>query len=359
MMQLTHGIYKFLNRQSGTAMDVVGDSVVGMPPSLSETQKWEIMPLGDGFMIRNVQTQKYLSVKTLFRTSPVVATSYPTAWHINRVYLPDENAVFYEIRWPHSGYMFDLAGGESAPNTKIQIMDQSLEPQSEHHRCRLWKTLFYHSASLTPYHHKAATTSRANLNAHISNTIYNATGMNGAARVPPHGISPSHTLNTRAQQSTRGGPPGSAAGNERRNANIYNPTGPTPPPLTSSRSFGRAPYMAPHGMPPQSKAPMTGIGTVMSTARTQAPSPPSSHKSGGSASQRSSMGDSQRTSFATPTGMYSSGPGTQDVGGRVSDWKEDGRHVGTVGGKGGGGMKGFLARLTGSRTDKTGKSKDF
>ncbi|KAI6157093.1 hypothetical protein BKA82DRAFT_20442 [Pisolithus tinctorius] len=369
-----------------------------MPPSLSETQKWEIMPLGDGFMIRNVQTQKYLSVKTLFRTSPVVATSYPTAWHINRVYLPDENALLRSlrdlssaliIRWPHSGYMFDLAGGESAPNTKvilclliylserltdtipivissftsvmgqIQIMDQSLEPQSEHHRCRLWKTLFYCSASSTAYHHKAATTSRTNLNTHVSNAIYNATGMNGAARAPPHGTSPSHTLNTRAQQPTRGAPPGSAAGNERRNANIYNSTRPAPPPLTSSRSFGRAPYMAPYSMPVQSKAPMTGIGTVMGAARTQAPSPPSSHKSGGSASQRSSMGDSQRTSFTTPTGMHSSGPGTQDVGGQTSHWKEDGRHVATVGGKGGGGMKGFLARLTGGRADKTGKSKDF
>lgn len=58
--------------------------------------QWEIQPLGEGFMIRNVQTQKYLSIKALFRTAPVIATSYPTSWHINRVYLPDENAVFYE-----------------------------------------------------------------------------------------------------------------------------------------------------------------------------------------------------------------------------------------------------------------------
>ncbi|KAI5995937.1 hypothetical protein EDD15DRAFT_559376 [Pisolithus albus] len=359
MMQLSHGIYKFLNRQSGTAMDVVGDSIVGMPPSLSETQKWEIMPLGDGFMIRNVQTQKYLSVKTLFRTSPVVATSYPTAWHINRVYLPDENAVFYEIRWPHSGYMFDLAGGDSAPNTRIQIMDQSLEPQSEHHRCRLWKALFYRSAGATPYHHKAATTSRANINAHNFHTTHNVAGANGAARAQPHGVSPSHTLNSRPQQSMRGGPPGTVVGNERRNANMYNSAGPVPPPLTSSRSFGRAPYMAPHSMPMQSKPQMTGVGTVMGAARTQAPSPPASQKSGGSASQRSSVGDSQRTSFTTPTGIYPSGPGAQDVGGQTRNWKEDGRHVAAVEGKGGGGMKGFLARLTGGRTDKAGKSKDL
>lgn len=237
-------------------------------------------------------------------------------------------------------------------------MDQSLEPQSEYHRCRLWKALFYRSASATPYHHKAATTSRANINAHTFSTTHNVAGTNGAARAQPHGISPSHTLNSRPQQSIRGGPPGTVVGNERRNANMYNSTGPVPPPLTSSRSFGRAPYMAPYSMPTQSKAPMTGVGTVMGTARTQAPSPPASHKSGGSASQRSSVGDSQRTSFTTPAGMYS-GPGAQNMGGQTTNWKEDGRHVAAVEGKGGGGMKGFLARLTGGRTDKAGKSKDL
>ncbi|KAI6095369.1 hypothetical protein F5141DRAFT_721398 [Pisolithus sp. B1] len=139
MTQLSHGIYKFVNRQSGTAMDVVGDSVVGMPPSSFMTQQWEIIPSGDGYMIQNVETQKYLSFQTLFRTSPVLATRYPTAWDINRVYLPNENAVFYEIRWPHSNYLFDLAGGDSAPKTRIQIMDESLEPHSRYDRCRLWR----------------------------------------------------------------------------------------------------------------------------------------------------------------------------------------------------------------------------
>ncbi|KAI6040709.1 hypothetical protein EDC04DRAFT_2673628 [Pisolithus marmoratus] len=267
MMQLSHGIYKFLNRQSGTAMDVVGDSV------------------------------KYLSVKTLFRTSPVVTTSYPTAWHINRVYLPDENAVFYEIRWPHSGYMFDLAGGESTPNTRIQIMDQSLEssarvpPMPGSGKLSSTARLARHRINI-----KAATTSRTNINTHAFNTTHNAVGTNGGCQ-------------------------GTVVGNERRDANSHNSTGVAPPPLSSSRS--------------------TVDGCVTR------------------ASAESSMGDSQETSFSTPTGMYSSGPGTQDVGGQMRNWKEDGRHVTTMEGKGGGGRKGFFAWLTGGKTDKAGKSKDL
>ncbi|KAI6102094.1 hypothetical protein F5141DRAFT_256610 [Pisolithus sp. B1] len=96
MSQLSHGIYKFVNRQSGTAMDVVRNSVVGTPPSYFKTQQWEIIPSGDGYMIRNVETQKYLSFQTLFPASSVVTTSYPTTWDINRVYIPYESAVFYE-----------------------------------------------------------------------------------------------------------------------------------------------------------------------------------------------------------------------------------------------------------------------
>ncbi|KAI6100077.1 hypothetical protein EDD16DRAFT_478548 [Pisolithus croceorrhizus] len=208
MTQLSHAIYKFVNRQSGTAMDVAGDSVVGMPPSWFMTQQWEIIPSGDGYIIRNVETQKYLSFQTLFRTSPVLATGYPTAWDINRVYLPNENAVFYEIRWPHSSYLFDLAGGDSAPKTRIQIMDESLEPHSAYDRCRLWRAVkLYHSASTTASHHDRATTS---------------------VMAQPHGISPTHTLNSRPPKPIRGSCPRTVVGNGRRNANMYGSTGPVP-----------------------------------------------------------------------------------------------------------------------------------
>ncbi|KAI6115630.1 hypothetical protein EDD16DRAFT_1058085 [Pisolithus croceorrhizus] len=338
MMQLRHGVYKFLNRQSGTAMDVVGDFVVGAPPSLFRTQQWEIIPSGDGFMIQNVQTQKYLSFQTLSQVSPVVATSYPTAWHFNRVYLPDENAVFYEIRWPHSSYVFDLAGGDSTPNTRIQIIDQSLEHHSGYDRCRLWRALFYRSASTTPYLLKAATTS---------------------ARTQPRAISQSHPLKSPPQQPIRGSSLRTVVGNERRNANMADSSGPVPPPRTLVRSSDRTRYMAPRGIPPKSKQPTRGRGTVMGAARTQAPGPLASQINGRAASHISSVGDSEGSSFATAVEMNSSGPGARDVDGREKNWKDDGRRVATAEEKGGGGMRGFLSWLIGGRTHKAGKSKNL
>ncbi|KAL4063829.1 hypothetical protein J3A83DRAFT_981381 [Scleroderma citrinum] len=379
MMQLGHGIYKFLNRQSGTAMDMDGDSVVGMPPSLSETQKWEIQPLGDGFMIRNVKTQKYLSIRALFRTAPVIATSYPTAWHINKVYLPDENAIFYEIRWPHSGYLFDLAGGESTPKTKIQITDESHDTDPEQHRSRLWKALFFCSlGALRPTRPNHTTTTAYRTNPYTSafNNTYTtaaARGANGAAKMQPRTTSAPPPLNTRAQHSTR---PGSTTGvgNGHTNGiwhgngsgNMYSSTYPAPAAHTASKTAGRPLPSAPGGQAMSSKAPMMGVGTVMGTAKTHAPGThpsPSLRGSGGSASDRSSMGDSQRMSITSPATVYGSGTGT-GFGGDMRYLGEDRGHAPMMekkagGTGGGGGVRGFIARLTGSKADKAGKSKDF
>ncbi|KAI6115632.1 hypothetical protein EDD16DRAFT_1058209 [Pisolithus croceorrhizus] len=330
MSQLSHGIYKFVNRQSGTAMDVVRNSVVGTPPSYFKTQQWEIIPSGDGYMIRNVETQKYLSFQTLFPASSVVTTSYPTTWDINRVYIPYESAVFYEIRWPHSSYVFDLKGGDSAPNTVIQIIDQSLEHHSAYDRCRLWKAILYRSISTTPSHHEAAATS---------------------VMAQPHGLSQSQTLNTRPQQLVRGNSPWNAAENEHRNTNMYDPTGPFPPPLTSVRS----PDMAPHGVPPRSKEPTTGTGTMMGAAHAQMQIP-AWQINGAPVSHGPSTGDPRRVAFANPVGLHSSGLGTRDVGGQILNRNEDGRHAETVERKEGGGMKRLL---TGGRRDRVGKSRDL
>ncbi|KAI6119490.1 hypothetical protein EDD17DRAFT_174415 [Pisolithus thermaeus] len=307
----------------------------GTPPSLFKTQQWEIIPSGDGFMIQNVQTRKYLSFQTLSQLSPIVATSYPTAWHFNRVYLPDENAVFYEIRWPHSSYVFDLAGGDSTPNTRIQIIDQSLEHHPGYDRRRLWRALFYRSASTTAYHHMAATT---------------------FARPQLHTISQSHTFKSQPQQAIRGSSSRTVVGNERRKANMADSGGPVPPPLTSVRSSGRTSYKAPRGTPPQSKQPTAGIGTSMHAAHRQAPGPLAPQINGRAASHMSSVDDSEESSFATAVEM-NSGPDAQDAHGWIKSWKDDGRHVAALEGKGGGGLKRFLSWLIGGRTDKAGRLK--
>ncbi|KAH7886502.1 hypothetical protein F5I97DRAFT_999100 [Phlebopus sp. FC_14] len=136
---MQRGIYTFVNRQSGTALELSNDnSLVCMPPSDSEAQKWEITPLGEGHTIRNVQTGVYLSVKSITGRTPVFGCQFPVAWSIKEVHVAAENVTLFEIRWPLTGFMFDLAEcGSSAPCTKVQLMDSVIPPDT--HRCRLWR----------------------------------------------------------------------------------------------------------------------------------------------------------------------------------------------------------------------------
>lgn len=114
---------------------------------------------------------------------------------------------------------------------------------------------------------------------------------------------------------------------------MYDRTG--PPPLTSFRS----PDTAPRGIPPRSKEPKTGTGTMMGGARGQMPIPALQINGAPPVSHGPDAGDPRRAAFANPVGMHSSGLGTQDVGGQIMNRGEDGRHAADVGRKGGGGMK--------------------
>ncbi|KAG1725732.1 hypothetical protein EDB19DRAFT_1946677 [Suillus lakei] len=118
------GVYKFINRQSGTAMDLHKNDyacVVGSPPCDDSAQNWEIAPLGAGHTIRNMQTGTYLSVKELQVGAAVFVGHFPSAWQFITVKVHDENAEMVEIRWPHTEFMFDLADyGCSAPGTKVR-----------------------------------------------------------------------------------------------------------------------------------------------------------------------------------------------------------------------------------------------
>lgn len=165
------GIYKFINRQSGTAMDLAEDDytrVVGFPPRDDSSQQWEIAPLGAGYTIRNMQTSTYISVKGIVDNVAVFAGHFPAAWQFTTVKVDDENAEMIEIRWPHTGYMFDLANyGSSAPGTKVQLMSTRLNPIQ--HRCRLWKPIFIqhtlHSVLLECVGENDETSSTATINA--------------------------------------------------------------------------------------------------------------------------------------------------------------------------------------------------
>ncbi|KAG1795141.1 uncharacterized protein HD556DRAFT_1442479 [Suillus plorans] len=115
--------------------------VVGSPPCDDSVQKWGIAPSGAGYTIRNMQTGTHLSVKEICCGTAVFAGHFPTAWQFITVKVDDENAEIIEIRWPYTHYMFDLADtGNSAPGTKVQLMDTQLSPM--YHRCRLWKPIF-------------------------------------------------------------------------------------------------------------------------------------------------------------------------------------------------------------------------
>lgn len=133
-------------------MSTSDHSIIGMPPKEVETQKWEINPLGAGHSIRNFKTGKYLSVKTLSKDTLVVASDYPVAWFIREVRINEENAMFYEVRWPMTDIMFELGeNGSSAPKTKVIISDGQLS--AERQRCRYWRVTrirqpsFYQSSS--------------------------------------------------------------------------------------------------------------------------------------------------------------------------------------------------------------------
>lgn len=139
-MPVHRGTYTFVNRQSGTAMEMntTDHSLIGMPPKENETQKWEISPLGAGHSIRNLKSGKYLSVKSLSKDAPVVASDYPVAWFIREVRVNEENAAFYEIRWPMTDIMLELAdSGSSTPKTKILIAEGQLP--ADKHRARYWR----------------------------------------------------------------------------------------------------------------------------------------------------------------------------------------------------------------------------
>ncbi|KAG1812971.1 uncharacterized protein BJ212DRAFT_1301417 [Suillus subaureus] len=98
------GIYKFINRQSGTAMDLAKDDyahVVGSPPCDDFIQKWEVAPLGAGYTIRNIQTGTYISVRGgVHGGAAVSAGLFPTAWQLNTVKVDDENAKMIELWKP-------------------------------------------------------------------------------------------------------------------------------------------------------------------------------------------------------------------------------------------------------------------
>lgn len=250
---------------------------------------------------------------------------------------------------------------------QIQITDESHDHDPEQHRGRLWKALFFRSVGARPNH----TTPHTNPFSNTFNNSYTAVGAgaNGIARAQPRMAPAPPPLNTRIQQSARVGPNtgirnGHANGIWHGNGsvNMHAPSYPAPATQTASRTANRPFPSAPSGQALSAKAPMTGVGTVVGTARTHGPGslpPPSSRGSAGSASDKSSLGDSQRMSLTSPATAYTSG-----TGGDMRYMGGGGGHAPMLDGKGGGtggggGVRGFIARLTGGKADKSGKSKDF
>lgn len=85
-----------------------------------ENQQWEFIRFGDGYAIRNVRSQSYLSVDlAMFScngSSPAIVTPFLMCWEIEvqksakEVTSDDEDKdVLIRIRWPGTGYMLGLS----------------------------------------------------------------------------------------------------------------------------------------------------------------------------------------------------------------------------------------------------------
>lgn len=127
-------------------MDLIGDDnlLVGIPPNDSDSQKWEVAPLGAGHTIRNVKTGKYLAILHATKEEPIVATNFPVAWHMKKIFVIEENTAFFEIRWPNTEFMFEVTdNGRRAPWSQDPSADGYVQ------RCRLWRAVCCHILTST------------------------------------------------------------------------------------------------------------------------------------------------------------------------------------------------------------------
>ncbi|KAG1725731.1 hypothetical protein EDB19DRAFT_1833679 [Suillus lakei] len=149
------GVYKFINRQSGTAMDLHKNDyacVVGSPPCDDSAQNWEIAPLGAGYAIRNMQTGTYLSVKELHDGAAVFAGHFPASWQIITVKWMTKT-----LKWlKYTGRIQNIR--LIWPTAEAQLLEQ-----------RLWKPVFlqhiHHSVLLERAGKDDETSSTTTINA--------------------------------------------------------------------------------------------------------------------------------------------------------------------------------------------------
>ncbi|KAI0342448.1 hypothetical protein BDW22DRAFT_197304 [Trametopsis cervina] len=130
------GIYSLRNKASGTFVALAPDEkrLGCWSPSHfknEDTKLWEVKPLGDGYTIRLLGTDKYCTLQN----GSINVSTCPAAWKIVRndspVHTTDE---WFQIYWADSELTWDLDRyGKATPGNTI-----SLVKQDKYQECRLF-----------------------------------------------------------------------------------------------------------------------------------------------------------------------------------------------------------------------------
>jgi len=126
-MTLEFGLpYTIINVKSGTALDLDDNNnkyVVGFPIDGNTNQQWILEDAGDGFVrIKNLNgLGKYLCIDGNAKDgAPAICSAHQQTWRI----IPESGDPDH-LRISFSGinWVIDLANGQSAPDTYVQIWE--------------------------------------------------------------------------------------------------------------------------------------------------------------------------------------------------------------------------------------------
>ncbi|THG94968.1 hypothetical protein EW026_g6600 [Hermanssonia centrifuga] len=122
---LNPGVYTLINAQSGTVIDLsVMDhkTVVGFPRHNGDNQQWRLVLLGPGYIIQSISSGEYLTLKEgITHGAALSVSTFPVLWKVDAY--EEEDELFVQIFWPSEtlSYVLELAGGDTALFTKIQL----------------------------------------------------------------------------------------------------------------------------------------------------------------------------------------------------------------------------------------------
>ncbi|KIK58543.1 carbohydrate-binding module family 13 protein [Collybiopsis luxurians FD-317 M1] len=152
-LTLKPGIYRLINVQSNTALDLSegdGRTFIGWTKHGNSNQQFIFIPLGHGggYVIQSAWNGNYITVEDGICTGvSVVGNAFPVTWVLEECpqWIRGERISSgegsgrdrcFRIRWPNSRYVVDLEGyGCARDGTKIQLAYE----QDPVHPCQIWR----------------------------------------------------------------------------------------------------------------------------------------------------------------------------------------------------------------------------